>query len=417
MANVRDHIRSALKARDPAFLTSFAQMVVERCDLTAIIPKDIASGYKMFVTVNFRGKSLSASDIVKAELISSSEPAARRKTNETWNALRDRLEPPPEDEKLAKRAASLDNLLSHLHKLRCKPGTTTFRGIIDLASTAPNPLAFIVDTLEPFGDIMLAVKRAAHSGSPVSPDINRVLAALNWTPSNDWVPVAMTALHAHGRTPDKALDCLRLLQRLAYSQAILGRGNDLRDTRYRRAIQAIVDDVPLNQVGGPLMLDEDECETLAQFITSNLYRAKGGYCKPVLAWIAVAGGDSEPVDSLKRYSIEHVLPRTPTNDRYWQKRFPSAAVREACVRSLGNLVLVTRKQNGRGKNSAYPEKVAIYFENGHLSPFDTTRMLEKIEEWTPEAVLERETMMFERVSKAWGLKFRGRSKLAALLKR
>ena len=51
------------------------------------------------------------------------------------------------------------------------------------------------------------------------------------------------------------------------------------------------------------------------------------------------------------------------------------------------------------------------------SPFDTTQMLANITDWTPEAVLARETMMLERAAKAWGIDLTGRSKLSGLLKR
>jgi hypothetical protein len=414
MGMVRDHMCNLLDDRPAGDLATFARMLIDRCELTAIVPKDIASGYRTFVTVNFRGKGLSTNDIVKAELIGSMEVQGRRKVNERWIALRDRLELPPDDPDLAKHAASLDNLLSHVHKLKCKPSTSIFAGIADLAG-AGDPLAFVTDTLEPLGDVMLAVKRAAYPDCPESPAINRSLTALNWLPSNDWVPVAMAVLHTNVRAPQTARADLALLQRLAYALAILGRGSDLRESRYRRCIQALTDRTHRTRSDGPLALDEDECESVAHFVTSNLYRAKGSYCRAVLAWIAVVGGASELLPSLRDVTVEHILPRTPTGSPFWQKRFPDPKIREACIRSLGNLALVTAAQNKKAKNHGYPEKIAVYFENGHFSPFDTTRMLVDIGDWTPEAVLARETMMYERVAAAWGLKTDYRSKLRALL--
>jgi hypothetical protein len=416
MGSVRDHMRRVLQGRKPEFLASLARMLVDQCEMTAIVPKDIASGYRMFVTVNFRGKGLSTNDIVKAELIGSMDQSGRRKATDRWLALRDRLELPSDDPEQAKHAASLDNLLSHVHKLRCKPSSSIFRGIADLANAAADPLTFMTDTLEPLGDIMLAVKRAAHSDCPLSPEINRVLTTLNWLPANDWVPVAMAALHSHVRAPQKALETLAHLQRLAYALAVLGRGNDLREARYRRCVQNIANAVPPATPGSPLILDDDECEAVSQLVMSNLYRTKGNYCRAVLAWIAAVNGQSEMPANLRDWSVEHILPRTPADNAYWQKRFANPKVRDACIRSLGNLTLVTAAQNRKVKNHGYPEKIAVYFEAGSASPFDTTRMLEDIGEWTPEAVLARETMMFARVAKAWGLKTRNRSKLALLLK-
>lgn len=137
----------------------------------------------------------------------------------------------------------------------------------------------------------------------------------------------------------------------------------------------------------------------------------------MLAWIAAAGGKSQLPGRLDGFTVEHILPQTPTETAYWRKHFPDPRIREAATRSLGNLALVTQKQNGRGKNLAYPEKIAIYFDSGYTSPFDTTAMLKVIHDWTPEAVLSRETMMYERVASVWGLKIvRNRSKLWTLLR-
>jgi hypothetical protein len=417
MTSVRDHLRVRLSDRPKALLLDLSEMLIKRCSVTMIVPSDITSGYRMFVTVNFRGKGLSTSDIVKAELVGSMEPAGRRKASDAWSELRAKLEPSPDDQAMSKSAASFDNLLSYVHKLRCKPGTTIFQGIEDLAATASSPLAFVKDTLDPLADTMLAVKRAAHEGSAASDRINRTLTILNWLPGNDWVPAAMQVLHTHARTPDQAYEILGLLQRLAYAQAILGRGNDVRETRYRRAALAIAGRADHRASDSPLALTSEESELLVRFLSSNLYRAKGSYCKAVLAWLASTGDEAQPLPALKNFTVEHILPRAPGSIAYWVERFPDSVLREHAIRSLGNLALVTSDQNDRARNLSFPEKRAVYFEGGYRSPFDTTQMLADVADWTPEAVLARETMMVERAARAWGLHLDGRpSKLAGLLK-
>ena len=147
MRSVRDHLRTRLRKLERPLLVNLAELLIERCAVTAIVPNDITAGFRMFVTANFRGKALSTSDIVKAELVGSLEPQERRKASDAWGELRNRLEPPPDNPVEAKNAASFDNLLSYVHKLRCKPGSTIFQGIEDLAGTAPSPLADEVRSL------------------------------------------------------------------------------------------------------------------------------------------------------------------------------------------------------------------------------------------------------------------------------
>lgn len=416
MREVRDYLYRELKGVPAARLLRFAGMLLNRCELTVIVPKDIAGGYRTFVSVNFRGKPLSTTDIVKADLFGQIEPAERRKLNERWLALAGRLEPHPDNDAEAKRAASFDNLLSYVHKLRARPGTGIFQGIAELASTAGDPKAFITDVLEPMGDHMLALTRASHTGSSASPGINRVLTTLNWLPASDWVPVAMAALHAHPRRPDDVLRILGLLQRLAYGCLILGKGGPARETRYRDVLKAIAEGRSLADHSHPLMLTDDEDDGIARGLANGLYRARSSQCRPVLAWISAIGTGAELPARLDDVTVEHILPQTAADHAYWRKHFPEPRVREAATRSLGNLTLITKRQNDRCKNAPYPEKIAILSEGGAASPFEITRMLLDIAEWTPEAVLQRETILFERVATAWGLKSKGRSKLAQLLK-
>ena len=283
MREVRDFLCRELERLPVDHLGNLARTLLERCEVTVIMPKDIASGYRTFVAINFRGKHLSTTDIVKAELFGTMEPAERRKVNERWMALQGRLEPHPDDHEQAKSAASFDNLLSHVHRLRCRYGTPVFQGIAELAAASGNPKTFIADVLEPLGDTMLAVKRAHHQGSAVSADINRVLTTLNWLPANDWVPAAMSALHINDRRPQLALKQLTLLQRLAYSLAILSRGGHMREQRYRLVLQAIGEDRDLADPAHPFALSEDEDDSMARLLmtsSTGQEEAIAGLCWP-----------------------------------------------------------------------------------------------------------------------------------------
>jgi hypothetical protein len=196
----------------------------------------------------------------------------------------------------------------------------------------------------------------------------------------------------------------------------MGRGAESRETRFHQATQAVAGGADLGAPDSPFSLSDEEDELVAATLASNPYRQKGNYCKPLLALISLADRVSEAPASLKGYTIEHILPRNPTGNDYWQRHFPIPKVREAAIRSLGNLALVTDAQNRKVKNAEYPDKLAVYFRDGDTSPFDTTRMLKDIADWTPKAVLARETLMFERAAKAWSIRSKVRSKLAMLLK-
>jgi hypothetical protein len=86
-------------------------------------------------------------------------------------------------------------------------------------------------------------------------------------------------------------------------------------------------------------------------------------------------------------TVEHILPRTPSEDSEWLKIF-SEEERAVWTNKLGNLVLLSGNKNSKAQNYDFIKKKDVYFK-GKSTPFRITRWLENKDKWTLEELSER----------------------------
>ncbi len=91
-------------------------------------------------------------------------------------------------------------------------------------------------------------------------------------------------------------------------------------------------------------------------------------------------------------TIEHILPRQPLPD--WQEAFPDHAT---WLYRLGNLTLLEDTLNREAANKSFSEKRALY----RRSRFSLTRALADLEEWTPEALRQRQSALAQYATHIW----------------
>jgi hypothetical protein len=96
-----------------------------------------------------------------------------------------------------------------------------------------------------------------------------------------------------------------------------------------------------------------------------------------------------------------MLPQTPAQGSEWEERFP---VLEPYVHKLGNLVLLTRKENSQSKNFDFQKKKNSYFRsrNGVTNFALTTQVIQE-KEWTIEVLERRQVMLIGLLMDEWKL--------------
>ena len=91
-----------------------------------------------------------------------------------------------------------------------------------------------------------------------------------------------------------------------------------------------------------------------------------------------------------RVHVEHIYPHTPRAGEKWENH-------SAYINRLGNLTLLSRRLNTAIKNAPFAEKKPRYAESEILL---TTSLAER-EEWTPDAITERQNELAESAIQIW----------------
>jgi hypothetical protein len=396
---VREHFLAELGQRDRPELARITSFVVQACHIALISANSIDGAHRIFMVLNDRGRPLARNDILKAQVLGQISEGARQSALDIW------------DRTAALVGEDFEPLFSHIRAVEGGTKGQIISGIRDIIANAGGAQVFVKSVLEPYGRALHAVRSGQHEGSEHSPEIRRLLSYLHWLGSADWVPPALLWWRLNGDDPEQLVVFLRRLERLAYSLRLLGLGADKRLSRFRGVVRAIHNGNVFDSRTSPLDLGRDEQRNIL-YNLRNLHVRSPLTCKLVLLRLndELAGvpQNLSPPD----LTVEHVLPQKPSRNSVWRTWFPTADEREACVNSVGNLVLVTRAQNEMARNNDLARKLTAYFENGAVPHI--TRELAGIAEWRAPQILAREERLMALIRAIWELDTPAASPIAAV---
>lgn len=387
---VREHLVAELRERSPQELARITSFIGQQCQVALISAEGIDRAYRIFMVLNDRGRPLQRNDILKAQILAQIEEGARARADSLWDRTDALLGP------------DFEELFSHIRAAELSPKLQIIAGVREIIASAGGGRAFVEDVLEPYGKAFHGLRHAQHAGSPQSADIRRLLTYLGWLGAADWVPPALLWWRLNSSDPEKLHAFLQALERLSYGLRLLGIGADKRASRYRAVVQAIRRGTVMDDPRSPLELGRDDLRNILYNLRS-LHLRSPAICKLVLLRLndELAGGlQSLPAADL---TVEHVLPQKPGRNSAWREWFPVAEERERCTNSIGNLVLVQRRQNENARNRELPGKLEIYFGGPEAHVPAITAELNGISEWRPEHVLAREQRLLAIVKSIWRL--------------
>ena len=387
---VREHLAAELRERSPEDLGRMASFIGQQCQVALISAEGIDRAYRIFMVLNDRGRPLQRNDILKAQIIAQIDESARTRADGIWDRTDALLGP------------DFEALFSHIRAAELGPKSQIITGVREVIANAGGGRAFVEDMLEPYGRAFHALRNAQHAGAPQSAEIRRLLTYLGWLSGADWVPPALLWWRLNEGDPEKLHAFLQALERLSYALRLLGIGADKRASRYRAVVQAIHRGTVMDDPRSPLELGRDELRNIL-YNLRNLHLRSPLVCKLVLLRLndELAGSlQSLPVAD---FTVEHVLPQKPGRSSAWREWYPVAEERERCTNSIGNLVLVRRRQNENARNRELPDKLEVYFGGANADAPLITAELNGISEWRPEQVMAREQRLLAIVKSIWRL--------------
>ena len=137
------------------------------------------------------------------------------------------------------------------------------------------------------------------------------------------------------------------------------------------------------------------------------------WCKPLFVVIEYHQTDdsiNEYIDLNKFVHIEHILPQGYAKINYWNELF-SKEQAEKSVNTLGNLTLLSGKKNIEASNRAFPAKIDIYKGKG-IDGITAYRLTQRIvdtlisdKNWTSDKITERRDFLLNELSKIFEVDF------------
>lgn len=396
-ANARVFLH-ALAELDQAELIRLVQFVITRCFLVVVSTPDLDSAYRIFGVLNSRGLDLSATDILKAEIIGSFPEKLRDEYTKRW-----------EDEEESLGRTSFGELFSHIRMVyrKAKPNSTLLKEFRIHVTTLTDPKLFMDEVLVPMAEAYKAIIDAEYSSIELAEPINEHLRWLNRLEFKDWVPPALAFFIRQQNNPQAMLTFFRDLERLAYSMLARKIGINARVERFSKLTEAVEKNDDLMLDDSPLQLWPVEQDETYNALSGPLYETHSSKALGILLLRLDAllsdGSASYQHDVI---SIEHVLPQQPASGSQWKDWVPELEQHQFWVHRLGNLALLSRRKNSSASNYEFAKKKTAYFTKGGISSFALTTQILQHEQWTVPIIQARQNQLLQKLEVLWRLEKR-----------
>lgn len=376
----------ALSELDEATLVRLVQFIATRCYLVTVATPDLDSAYRIFGVLNSRGLDLSATDILKAEIIGAIEGSRRDAYTTKWEDLEEDL-----------GRDGFGDLFSHIRMVyrKAKPKGTLLKEFREHVGP-PQPVAFIDEVLLPMAQAFREVTDADYASQKHAEAVNDALRWLNRIEFKDWMPPALAFFTRHRNDPDAVRRFVMDLERLAYSMLVRKAGVNERIERFSRLTAAVEADAALHAADSPLQLSAAEQYATYAALSGPLYETHSARALGViLLRLDALVSDGSKTMAHDLVTVEHVLPQQPRSDSGWVGWIASPQERSAWVHRLGNLALLNRKKNSAAGNYDFARKKDAYFSKGGTCAFPLTTQVLQQDEWTVPVLETRQAALLD----------------------
>lgn len=398
-------LMAGLKRLDEGTLTRLVQFIITRCYLVTVATPDLDSAYRIFGVMNSRGLDLSATDILKADILGALPDAQRDQYTQRWEET---------EEDLGREA--FGELFSHIRMVyrKAKPQSTLLKEFKAHVTPVQRPQRFMDDVLLPMAKAFEELISAGFASQRKAEEINEQLRWLNRLEFKDWVPPALVFFVRHRNDPEALLSFFTDLERLGYSLLVRRSGINDRIDRFSKLTAAIERGDDLEAADSPLQLSPLEQNEVYQRLDGPLYDTLSSRVLAVLLMrLDRLVADKQASYQHDVVSVEHVMPQQPAPRSKWQEWVPDAQVHQYWVHRLGNLALLSRNKNSSASNRDFDWKKASYFTKGGVSSFALTTQVLQHPEWTVDVMGERQAELMRKLEQHWRLQDRQSKEAAA----
>lgn len=194
------------KQTDVNMLVRLASYIMRKCVLVVVATPNNDSAYRIFSVMNDRGKNLTTSDILKAEIIGKVAQDAEEPYTDKWEDIEEDL-----------GRDTFEDLFARIRMIcmEARARKSILNEIRDKIKPSEKPTVFIDETLIPFSKAFKVLKNASYSSTLKSSEINKCIEWLQLIDNADWQAPAILYLANHFDEPKSIYDFLIHLDKLA----------------------------------------------------------------------------------------------------------------------------------------------------------------------------------------------------------
>ncbi|MEZ6030549.1 MAG: DUF262 domain-containing HNH endonuclease family protein [Hyphomonadaceae bacterium] len=369
----------------------FAIWLLDEVSVVRVRVSEYSVAYKVFQSLNHRGKPLSDHDILKSALFEragfTTQEAGQQ--SERWNAYTSQLS----DRGFA-------DMWKQIRAIYDREGvgemvSALIAGIIPRSSIGE----FLNSKLPRFADAYDIVVNGAEGEMALSAETRRRICYLRSIHHESWRAPAIMFLVEQPYDPDNADRFFWALERLAYTLQYSVRDREYRHKRYRRVLDAMEKNA-LFDAESPLDLTAREKSDLIERLRGRFPNFKQR--RALLMRISGSVDGAPALDPATDCTVEHILPRTPQKGSDWFEEWSRVRDRDELTECIGNFTLLTHAENQAADRKSFSEKLAIYFRDGNAS-YALSNDLRGRTRWTPDDVRTRRDALIQNLAKDWDL--------------
>ncbi len=388
-------VRKFLSDMDEQKRAKFVRFLLQNCYLVIVeVPTDMAAR-RIFTVLNARGLDLTATDILKADLLERAGDEQEDELSACW-----------EDIETALGRDRFNDLFVHIRMIfqREKPRSALETGFpVHVPPFLGDPNAFVNDELTPYSEAFFLQSDPDGLRQRYGQQTANLIASLDRLDNKDWLPPLLLCLRQGTEgLRDDVPEFVFKLERLAYFLFVTRADVNARMARYGDVLNLLdpKEDHKLKSNG--IDLTNDEVKAFFKTMDGPVYLATR-VVKPLLLRIEQASTDGAATYDHSIISVEHVCPQNPKSGSDWDDWISNPEEHAELLHKLGNLVLLSRWKNSAASNYDFTTKKDTYFAPGTASAFIMTSEVRDESKWTPDSVRKRQNQVLARLAKSWQL--------------
>lgn len=372
-------------------LASLTEFLLTRCLLVleVIDGESENEAWKMLQTEENTGLPFHHSDRAKVTLIEAMKPEEREDAGKMWEKCQAKL-----------GGDGMQQLIAHIRDLSSdqRSSQPVEKDIVTRYQLNRNGLDFMTRHLVPSARNLVALLHAEVGTPKDRPTISRYLRHLEWVGYIHWRPAGMCWLKSRDDSDPETAEFFRLLARKAWTLRISGADQVELERRFIALSKEIKSGVPINKMQELEVAPKWYHKTRENLLSRTFYDKR--YSRIVLRYLSdLLGADSGVVEG-DLVTIEHVLPRKPGKNSEWLQAFGDAKEISNYAHRIGNMALLSFKDNQRVGNREYADKRKVLERSGFILSVDAA----EADQWAPDHVMARSERLVRHIFDHWQLK-------------